>query len=87
MLLPTQLKAPEYAFIEEEDIGDDFLLRTSQVGGLPKAPLTGYQQERLDKHDREEEQAKEDAISDEERERTIRCLMKVMNYQLDGVGG
>ena len=75
------------AFLEEEDMGDEFVMRTSQAGGLPKAPLTGFQKERLDKQDYEEEQAKEDAISDEERERTIRCLMKVMNHQLEGVNG
>lgn len=73
------------AFIDEEDLDDQFVLRTSQMGALPKAPLTGFQKDRLDKQDFEEEQAKEDAISDEERERTIRCLMKVMNYQLEGV--
>ena len=31
------------------------------------------------------EQAKQDAITPDERERTIRCLLKVMNYQLQGV--
>lgn len=41
MLLPTQLKAPEMAFIEEEDIHDENQLRAS-AQELPKAPLTGY---------------------------------------------
>jgi len=27
----------------------------------------------------------QDAIPADERERTIRCLLKVMNYELDGV--
>ena len=33
----------------------------------------------------EEEQAKLDEITPDEREKTIRCLLKVMNYQLEGV--
>ena len=84
MLLPNQLKAPEMVFIEEEDIADEDQLRAS-CQELPKAPLTGYQKERLTKKDFEVEQAKQDAISPDERERTIRCLLKVMNYQLQGV--
>ena len=41
MLLPQQLKAPEMAFIEEDDINDEDQLRSS-CQALPKAPLTGY---------------------------------------------
>ena len=41
MLLPTQLKAPEMAFLEEEDICDEATLRAS-AAELPKAPLTGF---------------------------------------------
>jgi len=41
MLLPTQLKAPQMAFIEEEDIADENQLRDSRVG-LPVAPKTGF---------------------------------------------
>ena len=33
----------------------------------------------------EEKEANNEKISDEERERTIRCLMKCMEYQIDGV--
>ena len=57
MLLPNQLKAPEMVFIEEEDIADENQLRAS-CQELPKAPLTGYQKERLTKQDFEVEQAK-----------------------------
>ena len=79
MLLPTQLKAPEMVFLEEEDISNEDHLRSS-CQELPKAPPTGYQKERQTKHIAEEEQAKQDAIPADERERTIRCLLKVMNY-------
>ena len=72
------------AFIEEDDIADENQLRAS-CQELPKAPLTGFQKERLTKRDFEVEQAKQDAITPDERERTIRCLLKVMNYQLQGV--
>lgn len=41
------------AFIEEEDILDENQLRASATE-LPKAPLTGYQKERLNKKDFEE---------------------------------
>lgn len=41
MLLPTQLKAPEMVFLEEEDISDENQLRAS-CQELPKAPLTGF---------------------------------------------
>ena len=59
-------------------------MRSSQVG-LPQAPLTGFQKDRLNKKAFEKEQAVKDAIGPDERERTIRCLLKVMNYQLAGV--
>ena len=39
----------------------------------------------MNKKDFEEEAAKQEAIGPDERERTIRCLLKVMNYQLQGV--
>ena len=48
MLMPSQLKAPEMAFIEETDIEDEVQLRAS-CQELPKAPLTGYQQARKNK--------------------------------------
>ena len=84
MLLPSQLKAPQMAFIEETDIDDEVQLRAS-CQEMPKAPLTGYQKDRLSKRAHEEKQAEQDKVGPDERERTIRCLLKVMKYQLDGV--
>ena len=84
MLLPSQLKAPKMAFLDEDDINGEDMLRKS-TKELPKAPLTGFQKERLNKKEYEKEQEKIDAIGPEERERTIKCLLKVMNYQLEGV--
>ena len=84
MLLPTQLKVPEMNFIEEEDLLDEEDLRKS-CQELPKPPLTGFQKVRINKQVAEEEQAEQDVIPADERERTIRCLLKVMDYEIEGV--
>ena len=46
---------------------------------------TGFQKVRRNKKVHEEEQDVKDAIGEDERERTIRCLLKVMDYELEGV--
>lgn len=38
-----------------------------------------------DEFEKEMQKAKEENISEKERENTIRCLMKVMTYQLEGI--
>jgi hypothetical protein len=38
-----------------------------------------------DEFEKEMEKAKDENISEKERENTIKCLMKVMTYQLEGI--
>ena len=88
-LLPTSLKAPTMNFIEETDIENEEDL-TSQAQNISKdeklrGPLTAFQQERKQLKIIEEKEAKKEEITDEERDRTIKCLMKCMEYQLEGV--
>ena len=80
------------AFIEESDlISEDDLIQDSKKSSNSdkpqklQGPLTAFQQERKQLKIIEEKEAKQEPISDEERERTIRCLMKCMEYQIDGV--
>ena len=91
-LLPTSLQAPTMNFIEESDLfNEEELIQDSKKQNIQnqnsklQGPLTAFQQERKQIKLIEEKEARNEKISDEERERTIRCLMKCMEYQIDGV--
>ena len=75
-------------FMEEDDLDMESF---SRKAASAKPPPTAYQKTRMDKVEevRDEdgqvvETAKE-VIEVDERERTIRCLMKVMSYQIEGI--
>ncbi len=76
MILPNQLKKPTMDFLEVEDI---HTIRTA----LPpskrekEAVLTHEEVIKMDEVERN--------IPAEEREKTIKCLLKVLDYQLSGV--
>ena len=77
------------AFIEESDLNNEEELTQQSYKIDPKdklrGPLTAFQQERKQLKIIEEKEEKKENISDEERERTIRCLLKCMEYQMEGV--
>ena len=77
------------AFIEESDLNNEEELTKKSQKIDPKdklrGPLTAFQQERKQLKIIEEKEEKKENISDEERERTIRCLLKCMEYQMEGV--
>lgn len=77
MLLPNTLQAPCMDFISCEDI--------SSLKSEPVAPKTGYQQVRQEKPQIEQKVIEEDRIPEEERQRTIRCLLNIMRHQVSQV--
>ena len=81
MLLPNELRVPMFEFLDEEDI-------VAMPKAL-KAKQTEAQKLRSTKQDVEQkvqteaQQEKEDEllqISAEQREKTIKCLLKVLNF-------
>ena len=81
MLLPNELRVPMFEFLDEEDI--------VAMPKAPRAKQTEEQKLRSTKQDVEQkvqteaQQEKEDEllqISAEQREQTIKCLLKVLNF-------
>ena len=81
MLLPNELRVPMFEFLDEEDI--------VAMPKAPKAKQTEAQKLRSTKQNVEQkvqteaQQEKEDEllqISAEQREQTIKCLLKVLNF-------
>ena len=81
MLLPNELRVPMFEFLDEEDI--------VAMPKAPKAKQTEAQKLRSTKQDVEQkvqteaQREKEDEllqISAEQREQTIKCLLKVLNF-------
>ena len=83
MLLPNELRVPVLEFLDEEDLVSMPLAPKSKQTEAQKIRSTKLEVEQ--KIQKEAEQVKEDElmkISAEQREQTIKCLLKVLNFQL-----
>jgi hypothetical protein len=72
MLMPSQLKMGTMEFIEVEDI--------KQVRTEIKPPKTKAQIDRETYEEVLEQDKLEQMISEEQRQKTIKCLLKVMDF-------
>ena len=80
MLMPNQLKKPSMHFLEVEDI------RSLRVQAEPPKTEAQIEREQLEEVIRADEESKKwEKVTDEQREKTIRCLFKILDYQLSNV--
>jgi len=75
MLMPNQLKKPSMHFLEVEDI------RSLRVQAEPPKTEAQIEREQLEEVIRADEESKKwEKVTDEQREKTIRCLFKILDY-------
>ena len=80
MLLPNQLKKPTMNFLEVEDI------RSLRLPTDPPKTEAQIEREQLEEVIRADEESKKwEKVTDEQREKTIKCLFKILEYQLSNV--
>lgn len=77
MLIPNQLKTNTMDFLDVEDINS---VRTDIMPPKTQAQLDRDTYEQILEKD-----SLELLVTDEQREKTLRCLMKVLDYQLANI--
>lgn len=87
MLLPNELKAASQDFLEEEDITCPPVMVTPQRTAAQRTRETKQQREAAFTKEAEQilAQEKEDElmkVSGEQRQKTIQCMLKVLNHQV-----